>query len=88
MFRKPFSPSRFVLTGAPAAAAHPRDHSVDTRIGPIALSENGERTTPRINCIQFPSISGNSLDPLQDRKRQVVVYPPKYKPGNLVYPRP
>jgi branched-chain amino acid transport system substrate-binding protein len=66
--------------------AYLRDHSFDTVIGPIKFGENGEWTTPRIICIQFQGISGGDLAQFQDWKRQVVVYPPEYKAGSLVYP--
>jgi hypothetical protein len=57
-----------------------------TPIGPIAFGENGEWTTARIICLQFQGVTGGDLAQFQDWKRQVVVYPPEYKAGALVYP--
>ena len=67
-------------------AAFIRKTTFDTVIGPIAFGENGEWTTPRIICLQFQGIAGGDLAQFQDWKRQVVVYPPEYKAGSLVYP--
>jgi branched-chain amino acid transport system substrate-binding protein len=63
-----------------------RKTKFDTVIGPIAFGPDGEWTTPRIICIQFQGITGGDLAQFQDWKRQVVVYPPEYKAGSLVYP--
>jgi branched-chain amino acid transport system substrate-binding protein len=63
-----------------------RNHTFDTVIGPIRFGENGEWATPRILCIQFQGISGHDLDQFKDLSRQIVVYPPQYKSGKLVYP--
>lgn len=37
-------------------------------------------------CIQFENIDGNDIDQFKDGARQVVVYPPDYRTGELVYP--
>jgi branched-chain amino acid transport system substrate-binding protein len=63
-----------------------RTHTFDTVIGPIEFGANGEWKTPRIICIQFQGISGNDLDQFKDWSRQVVVYPPEYTSGKLIYP--
>jgi branched-chain amino acid transport system substrate-binding protein len=63
-----------------------RKTKFDTVIGPIAFGENGEWTTPRIICIQFQGVTGGDLAQFHDWKRQVVVYPPEYKAGGLIYP--
>ena len=67
-------------------AAYLRDTNFETVIGPVKFGENGEWTTPRIICIQFTGISGGDIAQFQDWSRQVVVYPPQYKSGKLVYP--
>jgi branched-chain amino acid transport system substrate-binding protein len=67
-------------------AAYLRDTNFETVIGPVKFGENGEWTTPRIICIQFKGISGGDIAQFQDWSRQVVVYPPQYKSGKLVYP--
>jgi branched-chain amino acid transport system substrate-binding protein len=67
-------------------ADYMRKTKFDTVIGPISFGPDGEWTTPRIICIQFQGITGGDLAQFQDWKRQVVVYPPEYKAGSLVYP--
>jgi branched-chain amino acid transport system substrate-binding protein len=67
-------------------AAHIRQTTFDTVIGPIAFGPDGEWTKPRIICIQFQGINGTDLDQFKDWSRQVVVYPADYKSGNLLYP--
>jgi branched-chain amino acid transport system substrate-binding protein len=69
-----------------ALAGFIRKTKFDTVIGPIAFGENGEWTTPRIICLQFQGVTGGDIAQFQDWKRQVVVYPPEYKAGSLVYP--
>ena len=63
-----------------------RKTTFETIIGPISFGPDGEWKTPRIICIQFQGISGNDLDQFKDWSRQVVVYPPDFKSGNLIYP--
>jgi branched-chain amino acid transport system substrate-binding protein len=67
-------------------AAFLRKTTFDTVIGPISFGENGEWTKPRIICLQFQGVTGGELEQFQDWKRQVVVYPPEYKAGALIYP--
>jgi branched-chain amino acid transport system substrate-binding protein len=63
-----------------------RTHAFDTVIGPVEFGADGEWKTPRIICIQFQGISGNDLGQFKDWSRQVVVYPPEYASGKLIYP--
>ena len=55
-------------------------------IGPISFGPDGEWTKPRIICIQFQGVTGSDLSQFTDWSRQVVVYPPEYKAGDLIYP--
>jgi len=61
-------------------------NTFDTVIGPISFGPDGEWKEPRIICIQFKGISGNDLEQFNDWSRQVVVYPPEYKAGELIFP--
>jgi branched-chain amino acid transport system substrate-binding protein len=69
-----------------ALADYIRKTKFDTIIGPIAFGADGEWTTARIICIQFQGLTGNDMAQFTDWKRQVVVYPPQYKTGDLLYP--
>ncbi len=67
-------------------AAYLRDNKFDTVIGPIAFGPNGEWSAPRIICIQFQNVDGTNLEQFTDWVRQVVVYPPAFKTGELIFP--
>jgi len=67
-------------------ATYLRNGKFDTVIGPIQFGPNGEWSRPRIICIQFQNIDGNDLDQFKNWVRQVVVYPPDYRTGELLYP--
>jgi branched-chain amino acid transport system substrate-binding protein len=67
-------------------AAYLRNNKFDTVIGPIEFGANGEWSTPRIICIQFQNLDGNDVGQFQNWARQVVVYPPAYRTGELIYP--
>ncbi len=67
-------------------AAFLRKTTFDTVIGPIAFGPDGEWIKPRIICLQFQGITGSDIGQFRDWARQVVVYPPQYKAGTLIYP--
>jgi branched-chain amino acid transport system substrate-binding protein len=67
-------------------ADYMRTHTFDTVIGPIEFGPNGEWNKPRIICIQFQGIAGNDIGQFKDWSRQVVVYPPEFASGKLIYP--
>jgi branched-chain amino acid transport system substrate-binding protein len=60
--------------------------TIDTVIGPMTFGEDGEWKTPRIIYAQFQNVSGNDIGQFKDMSRQVVVWPPELKTGELVYP--
>lgn len=61
-------------------------NTFDTVIGPISFGPDGEWKSPRIICIQFKGVSGNEISQFTDWSRQVVVYPPEFKAGELTFP--
>jgi branched-chain amino acid transport system substrate-binding protein len=36
--------------------------------------------------VQFQNIKNNSLESFRDLSTEVILYPPQYKAGNLIYP--
>jgi branched-chain amino acid transport system substrate-binding protein len=36
--------------------------------------------------VQFQNIKGNSIDEFRDLKTEVILDPPQYKSGNVIYP--
>jgi branched-chain amino acid transport system substrate-binding protein len=69
-----------------ALAKYLAANTFDTVIGPISFGPDGEWKDPRIICIQFKGVTGNDMSQFTDWSRQVVVYPPKYKAGELIFP--
>jgi branched-chain amino acid transport system substrate-binding protein len=73
-------------TDSDTLAAYLRGSKFDTVIGPIEFGPNGEWKTPRIICVQFQNIDGSGIEQFRDWTRQVVVYPPAYRTGDVIYP--
>jgi len=46
---------------------------------------NGEWATPRVLRVQFRNIEGHDIEQLRDGSRQVVLSPPQYAAGGLIY---
>jgi branched-chain amino acid transport system substrate-binding protein len=63
-----------------------RKASFDTIIGPIAFGPDGEWQKPRIIYAQFQNVSGNDIGQFKDMQKQIVVWPPELKTGELVHP--
>jgi branched-chain amino acid transport system substrate-binding protein len=67
-------------------AAHIRANTFDTIIGPISFGPDGEWTKPRIIYAQFQNVSGGDIAQFKDMQKQIVVWPPELKTGELVHP--
>jgi branched-chain amino acid transport system substrate-binding protein len=63
-----------------------RTNSFDTIIGKISFGEDGEWKTPRIIYAQFQNVAGNDIAQFRDMQKQIVVWPPELKTGELVHP--
>ena len=63
-----------------------RSHTFKTLVGDVAFGEKGEWKEARILTVQFQNISGTSVDDFRDGKGEVVVWPDKYKAGDVVLP--
>jgi branched-chain amino acid transport system substrate-binding protein len=59
---------------------------VPTVVGDVAFGPDGEWKEPRLVFTQFQGVTGNSIDQFRDTKKEVVVWPPKYATGKLIYP--
>jgi branched-chain amino acid transport system substrate-binding protein len=58
----------------------------DTVVGKIRFNELGEWAKPGVLMIQFQNIQGSGLDQYQQPGRQVILYPPEYRDGELMAP--
>jgi len=69
-------------------AQHMHKAAFSTILGEIRFGADGEWTEGRILMTQFQNLKGNSLDQFDKPGAQVILYPPKFKSGDLQYPFP
>jgi branched-chain amino acid transport system substrate-binding protein len=55
-------------------------------VGEIRFDELGEWKTPRLLLVQFQNVRGDGLEQYMTGHRQVIVYPPQYKDGEIEQP--
>lgn len=67
-------------------AAHMREATFPTVVGDIKFGKLGEWAKPRILLIQYHGIVGNDVNQFKQAGKQVILYPAKYKSGDLVVP--
>ncbi|MGP0091271.1 MAG: amino acid ABC transporter substrate-binding protein [Xanthobacteraceae bacterium] len=67
-------------------AAYMHSHPFKTVVGDVSFGPDGEWTKPRVLVSQFQHVTGNDIDQFRDMSKQVIVWPPEYKSGNLIYP--
>jgi branched-chain amino acid transport system substrate-binding protein len=58
----------------------------NTIVGEIRFDEKGEWAKPRLLLVQFQNVDGNNLDQYRSPGKQVILYPPEYKDGELQHP--
>jgi branched-chain amino acid transport system substrate-binding protein len=63
-----------------------RKATFKTVVGDVKFGAKGEWAEERMLLIQFQNIRGNSVDDFRDLSTEVILYPPQYKSGNLIYP--
>jgi branched-chain amino acid transport system substrate-binding protein len=57
-----------------------------TVVGEVKFGPLGEWTEERTLAAQFQNIKSNSIDEFRDTSTEVIVYPPQYKSGDVIYP--
>jgi branched-chain amino acid transport system substrate-binding protein len=57
-----------------------------TVAGEIAYTRDGDWTEPRIYFTQFQDVQPNDIMQFRDGKKQPILWPEKYKTGQIVYP--
>jgi len=67
-------------------AGYIRANTIDTIIGPMAFGPDGEWAKPRIIYTQFQNVSGSDIAQFKDMSKQIVVWPPELKTGELIHP--
>ena len=58
----------------------------DTIVGKIRFDAKGEWATPRLLMMQYQNLNETGLDQYRTPGKQVILYPPQYKDGELKYP--
>jgi branched-chain amino acid transport system substrate-binding protein len=67
-------------------ADHIRKTTFKTTVGDVKFGAKGEWEKDRMLYVQFQNIKGNSVDEFKDLKTEVLLYPPQYKSGDVIYP--
>jgi branched-chain amino acid transport system substrate-binding protein len=67
-------------------ADYMRSHSFKTVVGDVAFGKDGEWVKPRAIITQWQHVSPNDLAQFTDMRHEVILWPPEYKTGNLIYP--
>jgi branched-chain amino acid transport system substrate-binding protein len=63
-----------------------RDNTFNTVMGDIKFGEDGELAESHAVMVQYQHVTGNDLDQFRDGKNPIIVWPAKYKDGDVVYP--
>jgi branched-chain amino acid transport system substrate-binding protein len=63
-----------------------RANTFKTVLGDVKFGKGGEWAESRVLQIQFQHVEGNGIDQFKDVKTQVVLSPPEYKSGDVVFP--
>lgn len=58
----------------------------DTIVGKVRFGSNGEWLQSRVLQVQFRGIETTDIEQFKQPGKRVVVYPEKFKSGNLIYP--
>jgi branched-chain amino acid transport system substrate-binding protein len=67
-------------------ATYIHGHKFSTVAGEIAYNKNGDWTEPRTVFTQFQNVTPNDMEQFSKTDHQVILWPNKYKTGNIIYP--
>ena len=67
-------------------AKYMHEATFKTVVGDVKFGPLGEWAEERTLAAQFQNIKGNSVDDFRDTKTEVIVYPPQFKSGDVIYP--
>ncbi|MCW5746927.1 MAG: amino acid ABC transporter substrate-binding protein [Alphaproteobacteria bacterium] len=63
-----------------------RKNTFKTVVGDIRFNAEGEWVESQVMATQFQGITGNDVEQFRNPKTEVVLWPAKYKTGNIIYP--
>ena len=67
-------------------ASHMHDARFSTIVGEVKFGTLGEWEKTRILTIQYQHIKGNDIEQFKQPGKQVILYPPELKSGDLIAP--
>jgi branched-chain amino acid transport system substrate-binding protein len=67
-------------------ADHVRATTFKTVVGDVKFGVKGEWAQSRVITVQFQHIKGNDVGQFKNISTQVIVWPPEYKSGDVIYP--
>jgi branched-chain amino acid transport system substrate-binding protein len=62
------------------------EHTFKTVVGDVKFGKNGEWATSRMLMVQFRNIKPDDLEQFAHVGSRIVLYPPAFKSGDIVYP--
>lgn len=63
-----------------------RGHTFKTVMGDLAFGQDGELSESFSKMVQYQHLTGNGLDQFNTGNSPVILWPPKYKTGDALYP--
>jgi len=63
-----------------------RKNTFKTMVGDISFNDDGEWSFAQVVAVQFQGIQGNGIEQFRDPKTEVILWPKKYKTGDVIYP--
>jgi branched-chain amino acid transport system substrate-binding protein len=67
-------------------ARYIHENAFATVVGDVRFDKTGEWVKTRFLFIQYQNIQGNDIDQFRQTGKQVILYPPELKSGDLIYP--
>ncbi len=73
-------------TDADKIADYLHKTTLKTVVGDVTFGPEGEWTKARVLVSQFQNVTGNDAEQWRQLGKQVILWPPEYKSGNMIYP--
>jgi branched-chain amino acid transport system substrate-binding protein len=67
-------------------AAYIHANTFHTVVGEVKFAANGEWEKSRILFVQYRNIQGSDVNQFRQAGKQVILYPPEFRSGDLIYP--
>ncbi len=67
-------------------AAYIHKTTFQTVVGEVKFADNGEWVKERVLFVQYQGVAGNDVNQFRQVGKQVILYPPEFRSGKLIYP--